>query len=524
MGGNNAVPVGHSPCGEVYLVGAGPGDARLITLRGAECLSRADVVLYDYLVNARVLRHAPSGAERLCLGGHRAAASGPPSRRWSQQEINDYMVAEARAGRTVVRLKSGDPMVFGRAAEELEALTAAGLPFEIVPGISAAAAAAAYAGITVTDRDASSAVAFVTGQERPGKDETSLDYSALARFPGTLVFYMGVTTAGEWSGALMAAGLPAETPVAVVRRCTLPDQQIIETTLGQVARRLAEIKLRPPAVAIVGQVAHAEAAAGWFTARPLFGRRVLITRPAGGAEELVAAVAELGAEPLVQPAIEITEPPAWAPVDDALGRLQGFDWIVFSSGNGVRAFLSRLLERGLDLRALGPVKLAAIGPATARQLESFHLRVDVQPEEYRAEALADALCPAAAGSRFLLVRASRGREVLAEQLTAAGGEVEQIVVYTSRDTAQPDPEVARRLAAGEIDWVTVTSSAIARSLAALFGEDLRRARLASISPITSATLREVGHEPACEARQFTPAGVLAAIVEAEEERGFDRPV
>lgn len=496
--------------GKVYLVGGGPGDPGLITLRGCQCLARADVVLYDYLINPQILAHANERAELVCLGRHGRDRIVP------QDEINAQLVRHARAGRTVVRLKGGDPVVFAHAAEEIAALQKAAVPYEIVPGITAALAVGSYAGIPLTQGESASAVALVTGQQRKGKS-LGLDFPALAAFPGTLVFYMGVTTAKHWSAQLIAAGKPADTPAAIVRRCSMPDQQTIPCTLGTVAEEIQSRRLRPPALVVVGTVAALAARHGWFVDRPLFGVRVLVTRPAHQAPALAAALSDLGADVLVQPAIEIAPPADWQPVDRALEQLDRYDWLVFSSANGVRALLDRLLVRR-DLRALGRVKLAAIGPGSAEELARYHLRADVVPDEYRAESLAAALGDEAArGKRFLLARASRGRELLAHELESTGASVEQIVVYTSRDVAQADAAVADLLRDGKIDWVTVTSSAIARSLAQLFGPRLRESRLATISPITSATLRELGYDVAVEARQYTTAGLVEAITTAVQK-------
>lgn len=501
------MPASDHTLGIVYLVGAGPGDPGLLTLRGAECLARADVVLYDYLVNPRMLEHAPPAAERVCLGRHGRG------RLMTQAEVNARLVADARQGRIVVRLKGGDPAVFARAAEELAALTQAGVPFEVVPGITAALAVSGFAGIPLTHREGASAVALVTGHQDDEKAGSPLDYRRLAGFPGTLVFYMGVTTAPHWTAELQAGGLPAATPAAIVRRCSWPDQQVIRCTLADVAVTMAEGKLRPPVLVVVGAAAGLTETASWFQARPLFGKSVLVSRPMEQSSSLRAALEELGAEVLVQPAIEISPPTDWSPVDAAISHLADYDWLVFSSANGVRYLLDRLAQRGHDMRSLGGLRLAAIGPGTADELARYRLRADLLPEAFRAESLAAALAAEADGRRFLLARASRGREILAEQLAAAGGQVDQVVVYRSTDVSAPDAEIAARLSAGEIDAITVTSSAIARSLAALFGENLRSARLVSISPITSATLRELGYPPAAEAAEYTMAGVVAAVRE-----------
>jgi uroporphyrinogen III methyltransferase / synthase len=494
--------------GKVFLVGAGPGDPGLITLRAVECLQRADCVLYDYLANPQVLRHVRHDAELICLGRHGG------ERIWTQPEINQELVQRAFQGQTVVRLKGGDPLVFGRLAEETQWLQANRIPFEVVPGITVALAAGAYAGIPVTHRELASAVALITGQEQPGKLDSALDFTALARFPGTLVFYMGVTTAPLWTEELIRAGKPPDTPAAIVRCCSLPHQQTIRCRLDEIADRLNQPnKLRPPAVVIVGQVAAVSETFNWFERRPLFGQTIIVTRPADQAGSLVDRLAELGAELLVQPAIEISDPPDFAPLDRSIEQLNSYDWVVFSSANGVNHFLGRLLDGPRDLRALAGVKLACIGPGTAEALGRYHLRADVIPEQYRAESLAAALTDQVAGRRVLLVRASRGREVLAEQIAAAGGHVEQIVAYDSRDVQQADPAIRSRLSKGQVDWITVTSSAIARSLANLFGEDLRKAKLASISPITSGVLDELGFEPAAEATSYTIDGVVDAMLQ-----------
>ncbi len=504
---------GHPSLPRVALVGAGPGDPGLITLRGDRLLREADVVLYDYLVNPHLVEACRRDAELVCLGKHGR------DRIMSQEEVNERMIAAARAGQKVVRLKAGDPAVFARFGEEVEALEGAGIGYEVVPGITAALAAGSHAGVPITDRRTASAVALVTGHEQPGDDD-KLDYAALAKFPGTLVFYMGVTRAALWTKALIDAGKPATTPVAVIRRCSWPDQRTIVSTLGELPARIEREHLRPPVIVVVGDVVDRRAMGSWFIERPLFGKRVLFTRPEeqGGAVDAARTrLRDLGADVLTQPAIEIAEPDDWRPVDEALGRLNRFDWIVFSSANGVRAAMRRLWHLGGDARSLGSTKIAAIGPATAEALAAFQLRADLVPSEFRAEALAASLVAAlpSGGRRCLLIRASRGREVLAETLRAAGAEVEQVVAYKSTDVALPDAEIAELMAAGRIEWVTVTSSAIARSLVALFGDSLARTRLASISPITTATLRELGCEPAAEAEHFTLNGVIDAILHVE---------
>lgn len=496
----------------VSLVGAGPGDPRLLTLRGAERLAQADVILYDYLVDPRILEHAAPAAELVCLGRHGAAGQGG-DRLFTQEQINRLMVEHALAGRQVVRLKGGAPTIFARVADEVAALEAAGIEYELIPGITAAQAAACCAGISLTHGDNASALALVTGQERSDKPESNLDYAALAAFPGTLVYYMGLTTARSWTARLIAAGKPAETPVALIRRCSWPDQQTTLCTLGEVADRIESIQLRPPVLVVVGEVANSSGRLNWFVRRPLFGQTVMITRPMVKADPLAKALADAGAEVLTQPAIEIGPPPDVGSLDAALGNLNRYDWVVFSSASGVSAVTNRLLATGRDLRAFGSAQIAAIGIGTADALLGNQLRADLVPEVHRSESLAAALAPDAAGKRFLLIRANRGRELLGERLKAVGGIVEQVVAYFSRDVRSPGADAAAAMQAGRVQWITVTSSAIARSLIAMFGNQLKQARLASISPITSETLRSGGFPPAVEAQEHTLDGVVRAILE-----------
>jgi uroporphyrinogen III methyltransferase/synthase len=531
--------------GIVYLVGAGPGDPGLLTLRGQSCLAKANLILYDYLVNPSLLRHASEQAELVCLGRHGLDQLSPvqrgPGRLLTQQEINSRLVAAAQAGQTVVRLKGGDPAIFGRAAEETAALDAAGVPYVMVPGITTALAAGSYAGIPLTHRDYASCVALVTGQQAcPPTDHPedhptespsnpiqqpslapAVDFRELAKFPGTLVFYMGVTTAPVWVAALVKHGKSPATPVAVVRHCSLPQQVVLHTSLGNLPELLAAKNIRPPAIIVVGEVARARVQFNWFADRPLFGQRVLVTRPAGQAASLVEQLDALGASVQCQPAIEILPPLDWERVDEVIERIDEFDWCVFSSANGVRFFLDRLLHTGRDLRSLGGVRLATMGPATTQALSEYHLRADFQPADYRAEGMAEVLAADADQRRFLLLRASRGRNVLADSLQAAGGQVEQPVVYRSQDILQADPVIAQALAAGQMDWITVTSSASARSLVALFGEQLRQSKLAAISPLTAEVLTAAGHPPQAVAKEYTGEGMVEAMVRCEEREAVN---
>ena len=495
--------------GRVLLVGAGPGDPRYITLRGVDCLRRADVVLYDYLANERLLEHVRRDAELICLGRHGRKS------RWNQEAINQELVARARRGQQVVRLKSGDPTIFGRFAEEVGVLEQHQIPFEVVPGISAAIAAGSCVGIPLTHRDMASAVAFVTGQENPAKPNTSVDYRRLASFPGTIVIYMGVTTVARWAPALLEGGLSPQTPVALIRRCSFHDQQVVRCPLQDVVTELTpRTKLPPPVIVVIGEVARSEQHVDWFGARPLIGQAVLVTRSQEQLVNLADQFHELGAGVWHQPAITIGPPSDWKQVDSVIDQIDQFDWLVFASANGVAYLLDRILELGHDVRCLSGLRLAAMGSATAKKLAEYSLRADLVPDEYHAESMVAALNKDAAGKRFLLARASRGRDVLATNLSAAGGDVEEVVVYESHDVGEAKAEVVWALDRGDIDWVTVTSSAIARSLVRLFGQQLKKTKLASISPITSSTLRELGFEPAVEAKIHTMDGLIRAICNA----------
>lgn len=495
--------------GKVYLVGAGPGDPGMLTLRAVEVLRRADVVLYDYLANPAALNFVSPEAETICLGKHGR------ERIWSQAEIEAAMVDHARRGRIVVRLKGGDPAVFARGAQEMEALRQAGIPWETVPGVTSALAAGSYAGIPVTHSDLASAVALVAGREANDKTETAVDFQALAKFPGTIVIYMGVTTARAWSAALLAGGKDPATPVALVRKCSLPEQSVHYCTLAEVGEVLdGTNKLRPPILAIVGEVAKLGERFDWFSRRPLFGKTILVARPAGQAEALAAPLAELGAETVLAPAIRIQSLASSNAVQEVVGRLSQFEGVAFSSRNGAEAFAEALTLAGKDARALGSAKLVAIGPGAAAALREQRLVPDlIAAEPYRAETLAEALLTLPNAQSILLVRASRGRETLAETLTAAGRSVEQIVFYQSEDVEIAEEGTIERMRNGEIDYVVATSSMIARSLVRQYGGALKRAKLVSISSLTSQTLLEVGYPAAVEARTATMRGIACALLD-----------
>ncbi len=497
--------------GCVYLVGAGPGDPGLLTVRGRELLSRAEVVLYDYLASRSLLALAPETAERIYVGKQAADHA------LSQEQINELLVSLGRRGKRVVRLKGGDPYVFGRGGEEALALAAADVAFEVVPGVTAGIAAPAYAGIPVTHRTVASNVGFITGHETPDKAETDLDYQALADWRGTLVFYMGVRNVGAICKGLTDHGLPGDTPAAVVRWGTTARQQTLTGTVANIAERVEGAELKPPALIVVGKVVALREQLNWFERRPLFGRRVVVTRARDQASSLVAGLEALGAEAVEFPTIRIAPPADPAPLREAVGGLSGFDWVVFTSANAVSGFFGALAEAGGDSRALAGVHLCTVGPVTAARLGEFGLRPDLQPGEFLGAAVAEALAATAEldGANVLYPRADIAPPALPEALTARGATVTDPVAYRTIAEETDAGDMRRRLAEGEIHWITFTSSSTVKNFFAVIDAEVVRAakvRLASIGPSTSATLREMGFEPTAQADPHTIAGVIDAIV------------
>lgn len=504
--------------GRVFLVGAGPGDPGLITVRGAEKLREADVVLHDGLANPAFRSLTKPHTEWISVGKHGG------ERIWKQSEINDAIVVRVRQGKTVVRLKGGDTGIFARSAEELERLVLEGIPFEVVPGITAASAAAAYTGIPITHRDWSSAVAFVTGQQQPsdGGPETdeSSDWEALAHFPGTLVVYMGVTTASYWSNRLIASGKSPQTPVALVRRCSWPDQAVIYCELDQVASKLTPAShFRPPVIAIVGPVAHLGTHYDWFSKRPLFGKTILVTRPEGQAGETVQRLNDLGANVLVQSAIEIHVLEDFASLDEKLRSLDSYDWIAFTSTNGVEHFFSRLHALGMDGRSLHGSRLAGVGPSIVTALARWKMACDLIPngvhEPFNAMSLANAILrqPSKTPSRCLVVRTNRGKSTIEDILTKAGFHTDSVVAYQTVDAVEVNPEIRRVLQTGKIDSILITSPSAAFNLCTLFGTDLRQAKLVAISLEVAETLKSHGFMVSKVALQSSIDAMIDSLIE-----------
>ncbi|MEW6272407.1 MAG: uroporphyrinogen-III C-methyltransferase [Thermodesulfobacteriota bacterium] len=503
--------------GIVYLVGAGPGDPGCLTLRGRDCLARADVVIYDYLANVELLRYAPAHAERVFAGKHGA---GPHL--LEQDEINRLLVEGARAGKTVVRLKGGDPLVFGRGGEEAEALAAAGQRFEIVPGVTSALAVPAYAGIPVTHRDWVSGVTVLTGHEAPGKRTPGVRWDLIATAGNTIVLLMGVTQLSANLQALLAAGLDPATPVAAIRWGSTARQQVIEATAGTLARDVEHGRLRPPVTVVIGEVVRLRATIAWFERRPLFGRRVLVTRTREQAGALAALLADAGADVVECPAIALVAPESWEPLERALERLETYDWLVFTSANGVERFFARLDLSGRDVRALHAARIAAIGPETARALAARHLRADVVPDEFRAEGLLERLAgDDVRGKRFLLPRAAGARSVLPDSLRAAGAEVDEVTTYRAVTPEESIERLRRILDEAPLDVLTFTSSSTVTSFLGLLdradpGRGRARiagARVACIGPITGATAAEHGLHVDVVPGKYTVPALVDAIVE-----------
>ena len=491
--------------GVVYLVGAGPGDPGLMTARSLELIAAADTVFHDRLIPPGALAAAREDAELVYVGKQPGVPSVP------QEEIGKRLVEAARAGKSVVRLKGGDPFVFGRGGEEGEALREAGIEFEVVPGVTAGVAATAYAGIPVTHRDDASAVAFVTGHEDPEKTESALDWAALARFPGTLVFYMGVKRLGENAAALIEAGRDADEPAAAIERGTWPGQRTIAATLGTIAEAVAREQVKAPALIVVGEVAKRREQLAWLERRPLHGRRVVVTRARAQASGLAATLRELGAEVVELPAIRIEPRIDSDEVRKVAGALGTYELVCLTSPNGVRLLFEAMENAGLDARALAGATVAAIGPGTARALAERGVIADVVPERFVAEGLIEALADEeVSGARVLVARAAEARDVLPDALRERGAEVDVVALY---ETVREEPDPAEIEAAQSADYVTFTSSSTVTNLTAALGDRFPSgARIVSIGPITSETVRNAGLEVDVEAERHDIDGLLEALL------------
>lgn len=499
--------------GIVYLVGAGPGDPGLITVKGLECIKKADVIVYDRLASPRLLVHAKPEAELIYVG------KSPERHAMKQHEINQLLVEKAKQYPVVTRLKGGDPFVFGRGGEEAETLVEHGIPFEVVPGITSAVAVPAYAGIPVTHREATSNFAVVTGNEDPTKEDSNIAWDKLATGVGTLVFLMGMGNLSLICEKLMQYGRNPQTPVALIRWGTRPEQQTLVGTLQDIADKAQQANFKNPAVIIVGEVVKLRDKLAWFEKRPLFGKRVLVTRSREQASELSRCIEELGGEPWEFPTIQIAPPADYQPLDQAIANLSQYHWIIFTSVNGVKHFFNRLRELGRDIRSLQQAKICAIGPKTKEALEAYGLLVDYVPGEYRAEQIIAGLeGKVKPGERVLLPRADIARKILPQALTEMGAQVDDIITYRTVQGAGNAGLLREMLSNKQLNILTFTSSSTVRNFVNLIGSQnvpalLEGVTVASIGPITSATAKELGINVTVEAKEYTIKGLIQAILE-----------
>ena len=501
--------------GKVYLIGAGPGDPGLLGLKAKECLETADAVVYDRLADPRIIEFCRKDAEMVYVG--KASAN----HTMRQPDINKLLVKLAAEGKTVARLKGGDPFVFGRGGEEAIELLEAGLPFEFVPGVTSAIAVAEYAGIPVTHRHVATSFAVITGHEDPTKGESTINWKGLATAVDTLVFLMGVENIERISSQLIANGRSADCPAAVIRWGTRPEQRTLITTVGKAAADVKATGMKPPAIFLVGEVVKLREQLQWFDNKPLFGKTVIVTRARAQASALTKKLEAQGARVLEVPAIKIVPPADFAPLDKAIAEIDTYKWLILTSVNGVEYFFNRLQKAGKDSRALCGVKIAAIGSATAEALKSYGITADLIPSAYKAEELADALAEdTKAGDKLLLARAKVARNVLPERLRALGAHVDVVAAYETVADCQNKEELLEALESGEASVVTFTSSSTVTNLLDVLGDKkdlLNKVALAAIGPVTAETLEKNGLKPAISAAEYTIDGLMTAIEEYYKE-------
>jgi len=499
--------------GIVYLVGAGPGDPKLITVKGLECIGKADVIVYDRLAGRGLLTYARPEAELVPAG------KSPDRHTLKQGEINELLVQRALAGKVVTRLKGGDPFVFGRGGEEAEAMSAAGVLFEVVPGVTSAVAVPAYAGIPVTHRDCTSTLAIITGNEDPEKEDSSIAWDKIATSAGTLVFLMGMANLPKITAHLVENGRSPETPVALVRWGTRPEQRTLTGTLADIGEKAARTSFKNPAVIVVGEVVRLRDTLNWYEKRPLFGKRVLVTRSREQASALSEAIEALGGEPLEFPTIRVVPPDDFSPMDRAIEEIENFNWIIFTSVNGVHSFFRRLRGHQKDIRRLHSAQLCAIGPKTKGMLESYGLLVDYVPGEYRAEQIVEGLKDRMkAGERVLLPRADIARKVMPDALQQMGAMVTEVPAYKTVMAEGDVAPVRDMLQNGEIQVITFTSSSTVRNFVKMLATPdlnalLQGVTVACIGPVTADTARELGVKVNIIAKEYTINGLVQAILE-----------
>jgi uroporphyrinogen III methyltransferase / synthase len=497
--------------GKVYLIGAGPGDPDLITMKGLHCLEIADCVIYDYLVNTDLLKHAPRSAEFIHVGKKAGEAH------ISQEQINALIVEKAKSGMTVARLKGGDPFIFGRGGEEAAALAEAGILFEVVPGITSGYAAPAYAGIPVTHRGFSPSVTFITGHEDPSKEDSFIDWEKLSTNIGTLVFFMGVKNLPEIVENLVRHGSDPNTPIALIQWGTYLRQEVLAGTLDSIVQQVQLTGLSAPAIIVVGEVVRLRQELKWFENRPLFGKRILITRPKEQAEQLRTQLAELGAEVILFPTVEIKEPVSWQPLDEAIRHIDRYQWLIFTSVNGVESFFARFQILRKDIRELEGIKVAAIGPATEKAIRMFLLSVEIIPDEFKAESLVESLKgKVMKGTRVLIPRAKIARDVLPDELRKQGAQVDVVEAYETVIPKANRALLEQALDERPLNMVVFTSSSTVSNLAEMMAptslpQVLEGIAVAAIGPITAQTAEKLGLKVSVQPARYTVPALVEAI-------------
>ncbi|MDA3787583.1 MAG: uroporphyrinogen-III C-methyltransferase [Desulfobacula sp.] len=498
--------------GTVYLIGAGPGDPGLLTIKAKECIETADVVVYDYLASPFLLNYARSDAQIIYVGKKGGDHT------LSQDKINLLLVDKAKQGFDVARLKGGDPFVFGRGGEEAQMLLSHKVPYEVVPGVTSAIAAPAYAGIPITHRDHTSFVSFITGHEDPTKKDTSMQWDVYAKSNATLVFLMGVKNLENIVKNLIKHGKPSDTPIALVRWGTTARQKTVTGTLATIVERVKQAKLKSPAIIVIGHVVSLRDELAWFDKRPLFGKRIVVTRARAQASDLVSKLSKLGALCIEIPTIQIVPPEDTAPLKKSIENIKDYDWLVFTSVNGVKFFFDTLFDMGLDVRVLGHLNFACIGPVTKERLKNYGILSDILPKTYRAESVIEAFSRVdIKDKKVLLPRAKQARTILPEELTKMGAQVDDVVAYETKLNSDGKKELISLLEDNEIDAITFTSSSTVTNFMSLLESKnakklLKNVVTASIGPITSDTARSLDIEPDVEAKDFTIQGLVNSLL------------
>jgi len=504
--------------GKVYLIGAGPGDPGLLTIKAKECIENADVVVYDYLASPFLLDYAKKDAQIIYVGKKGGDHT------LSQDGINQLLVDKAKLGLDIARLKGGDPFVFGRGGEEAQMLLSYGVSYEVIPGVTSAVAAPAYAGIPVTHRDHTSFVSFITGHENPDKKETSMQWDIYARSNATLVFLMGVKNLENIAKNLINNGKSKDTPVALVRWGTTARQQTVTGTLETIVEKVKKAKLKSPAIIVIGNVVSLRDELAWFDKRPLFGKRIVITRARAQASSLVSKLTKLGAQCIEIPTIKIVPPEDISPLKKSIENIDNYDWLVFTSVNGVKFFFDTLFDMGKDVRVLGHLKFACIGPVTKERLQDYGIISDILPETYRAESVIKAFSNIELkNKKILLPRAKKARTILPEELTKMGAKVDEVIAYETLLDMNKKKELINLLQESKIDAVTFTSSSTVSNFISLLDSKDSRKLLkniitASIGPITSKTARSLDIEPEIEAEEYTIQGLVDSLLAYYESK------